>query len=127
MIILCTPTFPARKSGVRPAWEDGLWPNLQQPLALLIAVALLLAPLAALHAAEPNVSGSVPPKKDLPLPGEVFLVSGHTAFLIPAKGDLAGEPKGWVWYAPTLPNLPGQERAMDVRAVPRCGHRHRRH
>jgi pimeloyl-ACP methyl ester carboxylesterase len=77
---------------------------------LLSLIALVLVPLAVLEAAEPSGgSGGVPPRKDLPLPGEVFLVAGHTAFLIPAKGDLAGKPKGWIWYAPTLPNLPGQE------------------
>lgn len=49
-----------------------------------------------------------PPKKTLPLPGEVFDVSGRTAFLIPVKGGPnAATP--WVWYAPTLPNLPGPE------------------
>jgi TolB protein len=50
-----------------------------------------------------------PPKKTLPLPGEVFDVSGRTAFLIPAKGDPKAAAKPWVWYAPTLPNLPGPE------------------
>src|SRR4051812_3027273 len=49
------------------------------------------------------------PKKKLPLEGEVFEVSGRTAFLIPAKPDARGAAKPWVWYAPTLPNLPGSE------------------
>lgn len=49
------------------------------------------------------------PKKKLPLEGEVFEVSGRTAFLIPAKPDLHAASKPWVWYAPTLPNLPGSE------------------
>jgi pimeloyl-ACP methyl ester carboxylesterase len=51
----------------------------------------------------------LPPKKDLPLDGEVFEVSGRTAFLIPAKADAYAHAKPWVWYAPTLPNLPGPE------------------
>jgi pimeloyl-ACP methyl ester carboxylesterase len=47
------------------------------------------------------------PEKPLPLPGEVFLVKDRTAFVIlPAKPP-AGSPIPWVWYAPTLPNLPG--------------------
>ena len=47
------------------------------------------------------------PDKDLPMPGEVFLVEGRTAFLIwPAKAD-SSHPAPWVWYAPTLPGLPG--------------------
>ena len=47
-------------------------------------------------------------RNDLPLPGEGFRVAGRPAFLIPAKGD-AAKTKPWVWYAPTLPNLPGRE------------------
>ena len=52
-----------------------------------------------------ETNAPVAPKKDLPLPGEVFSVAGHTAFLMPAKAEGAAKP--WVWYAPTLPNLPG--------------------
>ena len=44
--------------------------------------------------------------KKLPIEGEVFTVEGHTAFLIlPDKKAFAETP--WVWYAPTLPGLPG--------------------
>lgn len=61
-------------------------------------------------AEEPN------PKKELPIPGEVFLVEDRTAFLIPAKNVPIPGPKPWVWYAPTLPNLPsGDERWMFER------------
>jgi pimeloyl-ACP methyl ester carboxylesterase len=67
---------------------------------VMTAAVLLLAPLAALCATETNA-----PKKNLPLPGAVFSVAGHTAFLIPAKADGAAKP--WVWYAPTLPVYPG--------------------
>ena len=49
------------------------------------------------------------PKKSLPLDGEVFDVSGRAAFLIRAKADPHATAKPWVWYAPTLPNLPGPE------------------
>jgi predicted esterase len=49
------------------------------------------------------------PKKVLPLPGEVFEVSGRPAFLIAAKADPNAAAKPWIWYAPTLPNLPGPE------------------
>jgi hypothetical protein len=61
--------------------------------------ALLLAPLAALRAAEA-------PRKSLPLPGEVFLVEGRTAFVILPETKSASRPILWVWYAPTLPGLP---------------------
>ena len=69
----------------------------------------LLATSVVLHAAEPAVPSLVPPIKNLPLPGEVFLVDGHTAFIIPAKTGSTSKEIPWVWYAPTLPNLPGKE------------------
>ena len=47
-------------------------------------------------------------EKNLPLKGgEVFEVDGRTAFLILPKKK--AEPIPWVWYAPTLPRLPGKE------------------
>ncbi len=48
-----------------------------------------------------------PAEKKLPLPGAVFQVDGCTAFLIEPAKKTAGERTPWVWYAPTLPNLPG--------------------
>jgi pimeloyl-ACP methyl ester carboxylesterase len=74
----------------------------------LLAAALLLPSLAALAADAPA--------KKLPLPGETFLVEGRTAFLIASPSAPAGRPKPWVWYAPTLPNLPGPEEAWMFRA-----------
>ena len=44
--------------------------------------------------------------KNLPLPGEVFEVQGRTAFVISPPGGLK-KNMPWVWYAPTLPRLPG--------------------
>ena len=67
------------------------------PFSILIA--LLLAPLAALDAADA-------PQKSLPLPGDVFLVQGRTAFVILPRAKPADGPIPWVWYAPTLPGLP---------------------
>ncbi|MCE9609095.1 MAG: prolyl oligopeptidase family serine peptidase [Chthoniobacter sp.] len=66
---------------------------------------VLFALLTPLLADEPTA----PPKKNLPLPGEVLLVAGRTTFIIPGKTDAAARNKPWIWYAPTLPNLPGQE------------------
>ena len=65
-----------------------------------ILIALLLAPLAAPRAADA-------PQKSLPLPGEVFLVQTRTAFVILPPAKPANRPIPWVWYAPTLPGLPG--------------------
>ena len=48
------------------------------------------------------------PTKTLPLPGEVFEVAGHTAFLIAPPGKVAGKSTPWVWYAPTLHDLPAK-------------------
>jgi pimeloyl-ACP methyl ester carboxylesterase len=50
-----------------------------------------------------------PQEKPLPLPGQVFRVGGHTAFLILPEGAKASTERPWVWYAPTLPGLPGSE------------------
>ena len=47
------------------------------------------------------------PTKVLPLPGEILQIQGHTAFVIPPAGKPTGGLIPWVWYAPTLPNLPG--------------------
>lgn len=48
------------------------------------------------------------PQKKLPLPGEVFLIQGHMAFVIAPKSAPTNGPVPWVWYAPTLPSLPGE-------------------
>ncbi len=49
------------------------------------------------------------PAKELPLDGELFATGGRPAFLIPGRAGLPRSGKSWVWYAPTLPNLPGPE------------------
>lgn len=49
------------------------------------------------------------PSKQLPIAGEVFKVNGSTAFLIMPENVADGAETPWVWYAPTLPGLPGQE------------------
>ena len=65
---------------------------------------LLTVLFASRLAAEP----AAPLPKKLPLPGEALLVAGRTTFIIPGKTD-AAKDKPWVWYAPTLPDLPGKE------------------
>ncbi|WP_169977221.1 alpha/beta hydrolase family protein [Tautonia rosea] len=76
----------------------------------LLAVALVLSP----DGAQAWQGGAAPPvvdepSKELPMPGEVFQVEGQTAFLILPEGASATEGMPWVWYAPTLPRLPGPE------------------
>ena len=51
----------------------------------------------------------IKPSKELPMAGEVFSVKGCTAFLILPGQAAAGNATPWVWYAPTLPSLPGTE------------------
>jgi len=81
---------------------------------LAFAVCLPLAPPAALHA-----SDAAP--KSLPLSGEVFLVEGRTAFVILPKARPTGRPIPWVWYAPTLPNLPGDAEKWMFERFTRAG------
>ena len=54
-------------------------------------------------------------KKTLPMEGEIFSLQGHAAFVIPpapqapmAAGKDAAHALPWVWYAPTLHDLPGE-------------------
>jgi hypothetical protein len=82
--------------------------KLTNPFVAVLVAFLLQLPLT-LQAVEPNTASPTAAKKDLPLPGEAFLVSGYTGFIIPCKIDPATKSKPWVWYAPTLPGLPGQE------------------
>jgi pimeloyl-ACP methyl ester carboxylesterase len=72
--------------------------------------ALVVALCQALAADQSSTTGKEqPPQKDLPLPGESFLVDGSPAFMIPPKPSTEKERTPWVWYAPTLPGLPGKE------------------
>ncbi len=45
-------------------------------------------------------------EKSMPLPGELFEVDGHTAFLILPEKVTDGKPIPWVWYAPTIGKHP---------------------
>ncbi len=78
--------------------------------SLLLAV-LVCFGLAALSQVEAAVAEppAEPPSKELPIAGEVFAVDGHTAFLILPPDRDPQRPTPWVWYAPTLPHLPGVE------------------
>ncbi|MFO1052568.1 MAG: family 16 glycoside hydrolase [Planctomycetota bacterium] len=67
--------------------------------------AVLIAALASLGPTAQS-KPAVAPAKDLPMPGEVFEVDGHTAFLILPPKPRSDRPVPWVLYAPTLPGLP---------------------
>ncbi|MFN9283456.1 MAG: alpha/beta hydrolase family protein [Planctomyces sp.] len=61
------------------------------------------------------------PEKQLPLAGESFLAGGRPAFLIAGRGGLPRSGRSWVWYAPTLPGLPGGEERWMFRQFQDAG------
>ncbi|MEY3226711.1 MAG: hypothetical protein RLZZ536_1330, partial [Planctomycetota bacterium] len=61
------------------------------------------------------------PEKQLPLAGESFLAGGRPAFLIAGRGGLPRSGRSWVWYAPTLPGLPGAEERWMFRQFQDAG------
>lgn len=48
------------------------------------------------------------PAAALPWPVERFTVADKSAFLVAAERTAADSGRPWVWYAPTLPDLPGR-------------------
>jgi len=58
-------------------------------------------------------------EKQLPLPGETFRVNSSAAFVILPSKFSAATP--WVWYAPTLPGLPGVEERWMFERFTRAG------
>ncbi len=57
--------------------------------------------------AAPRLRPLTPPAaKELPVPGEAFLLHGHEAFLILPPARTRAVPIPWVLYAPTLRGLP---------------------
>ena len=72
---------------------------IERSLAPLLTVLALLPGLASAPRAQ---------AKALPRPGEVLIVDGRNAFVIePPVAARTDGPMPWVWYAPTLPGLPG--------------------
>jgi hypothetical protein len=45
-------------------------------------------------------------KDTMPIEGEIFTIEGHTAFLILPERMKSDKPTPWVWYAPTIGELP---------------------
>jgi hypothetical protein len=71
---------------------------MKQALPALLAIVFSCSTVHAQSQAE---------KKGMPFPGETLLISQRQAFLISSENAPAAGPKPWVWYAPTLANLPG--------------------
>ncbi|MFM7206436.1 MAG: alpha/beta hydrolase family protein [Planctomycetaceae bacterium] len=66
---------------------------------------LLTALLAVSAVSAATAAG---PTKTLVVPGEVFSVEGHTAFVFSAAADAAPGPRPWIMYAPTLAPYPDE-------------------
>ena len=85
----------------------GVMINRKQSIGLILSLLLCLA----LHGFGAELKNQEP-AKILPVPGEVFEFHGHIAFLIPPRQTTNAIP--WVWYAPTLPDLPGATTSARV-------------
>jgi pimeloyl-ACP methyl ester carboxylesterase len=84
--------------------------KIQYALSRFVSIIAILTGslIADAQTTQPTQPGQpAQPKKELPLPGRVFLVEGRTAFIIDPHHVEPGKPTPWVWYAPTLPGLPG--------------------
>lgn len=86
---------------------------------VLLCVASLVSGQSAEQGEEPSPPS--PPSKALPLEGEVFRVAGQTAFLIEPPKTTKRTPTPWVWYAPTLPRLPGPEEVWMIERFLQAG------
>ena len=71
---------------------------MSQSVVSLSVAAVLFMQLAAVAAD--------PPKKNLPLPGELFMVGERPAFVMLPPEEKRTKPQPWIMYAPTLPPYP---------------------
>ncbi len=83
--------------------------------ATIVVAAALVASVVTTpdraSAQEPTAAATAPPTKNLIVPGEVFSVDGHTAFLFtPAEVNALppGAPRPWILYGPTLAAYPDE-------------------
>ena len=103
---------------IAPIASGVLSVNRQASIAILVAAALAASVAATPHASAQEPAASAP-QKNLVVPGEVFSVDGHTAFLFtPAEVNALppGAPRPWILYGPTLAAYPDEaERWMHER------------
>jgi len=83
--------------------------------------AVLAAVLAGAMGSGLRAQESLRPAKSLPVPGEVFAVGDRPAFLISGRAGLPRSGRVWVWYAPTLPGLPGAEERWMFQKLQEAG------
>jgi len=84
-------------------------------------IGLLLCAAALLVNTTAGSAAGGAPQKSLPLPGSVFTVRGHAAFIIHPPKPETTRRIPWVWYAPTLPGLPGAEEKWMFDRFTRAG------
>lgn len=95
---------------IAPIASGVLSVNRQASIATLVAAALAASVAATPHASAQEPAAA-PPTKNLIVPGEVFSVDGHTAFLFtPAEVNALppGAPRPWILYGPTLAPYPDE-------------------
>lgn len=106
---------PRALARARPAADDASMPR---RAALRPSVAALAALFAACAAPQPAPLPRA--DKQLPLPGEAFVLDGATAFVLLPATPPAG-PQPWVLYAPTLPGLPSDAERWLFERLLRAG------
>lgn len=75
--------------------------------AKLVGVLLAGSVAFACHVSRAAETAAKTPQKNLVLPGEVFELTGRTAFIFtPAETPAIAGPKPWILYSPTLPAYP---------------------
>jgi hypothetical protein len=85
-------------------------------LAAFVVVTLCVLPSPAAAQTAPQITAGT---KRLPLPGESFRLNGQDAFVVTPRKPAMGKP--WVFYAPTLKNLPGKEEVWMLERFLKAG------
>lgn len=79
-------------------------PNMQKPICFAPMVFLLATSLTIPQSAIAEEKN--PPAKNLPHPGELFIVGSRPAFVMLPEEANRRSPQPWIMYAPTLPPYP---------------------
>lgn len=85
------------------------WCKMKRDRKIIIALMVIVCQWVTMDCLSAKGETMETTVKELPIKGEVFTVEGCTAFLIFPTQQASGTKIPWVWYAPTLPGLPGTE------------------
>jgi hypothetical protein len=91
------------RQGSRPVNSGRIWRRL---LSIVFVCGMTLSTFAEESVKIEAVSTAKP---NHPMVTERFMVEGHSAFLMLPVRRSGTDKTPWVWYAPTLPDLPGKE------------------